>query len=181
MSTKIYDAYRTRKNGVNLFSLVRLLRARVEKNIRKVLAKEMARISGERYSVYNYLREEFTKQSVRAERHQYGMDVSITFRELGSRYYIIAYANGIMQDVWKFLARHPWLEDFHYQNSTDKSAKCSDAEWEARHQTWKKLGYNNVASSSRWWDVVTVDVLNPDSLFRIAYPLIYNKRGNVRG
>lgn len=176
MSIKIYPAYRT-KAGANLFSLVESLRERVEKNVRKVLKEEMASLGGTPFEAYERIKTEFTKQHVRAERNHYGMDVSITFREQGQRYYVIPYANGMMQGVWKFLDRHKWLEDFHYQNSTDKSAACTDAEWEARKRIWESLGCNEVTSSSRWWDYVALEVLTPDSFFRVAYPLIYNKRG----
>jgi hypothetical protein len=175
VSTTIWSAYRTKYVG-GLWPLVADLRRRVERRIRGVLKEEFSKFNGTTFEAYNHVNKMFKEQHPKQTRDYYGMDVSISFRDHLAHTYLIPYANGMMSGVWDFLRRHPLLEDFHYQNQTDKSAKCSDREWEIRRHTWDLIGLKDMHSDTgRWHDSLVLDVLSPPTFFRLAYPLIYKK------
>jgi hypothetical protein len=176
MSTKIWDAVRT-KPGVKLWPLIASIRLKAEKNIRKKLEEEIQRLLKEkrkkkvkwtRWQAFSHIQQQFRNQHQSPFRNWYGMDVSLAIRERRGRLYIIPYANGCMRGVLDFLKRDPRLEDFHYQNQTDKSARISDKRWETRGRIWDELDLDD----THWNDRLVLEIFHPEAFFRIGYPLI---------
>lgn len=172
MSTKIWTAYRS-KAGVKLWPLIASLRVKAEKNILRILEEEVKRLRKENkewtnWSALNHMRREFEKQHESAYRHYYGMDVSLVIRERKSRLYIIPISNGLMHKSLDFLHRDQRLEDFHYQNQSDKSAKVSDKAWETRGRIWDELDQDD----THWNDRLVLEIFHPGAFFRISYPLM---------
>jgi hypothetical protein len=91
------------------------------------------------------------------------MDVAITFRQHKKRIYVIWYANGMMHNVLDFLNTDRQSEDFHYQNQSDKSAKCSDKAWKARGKLWDEM----IDPDTRWWDMLVLDIFSHTNFYRL--------------
>ena len=188
MSTKIYSARRL-KRGVQLWPFVASVRVRAEKNIRAKLEffylqtvaeydqaaegvkkewQERLKVKPEDkvspFTVSRWVSDEFRKENINPMRSFFGMDVSMSVRENRGRFYIIPYANGMMQNVLDFLRTDRKTEEYHWQNQTDKSARCSDAAWEQRGKDWQEmLGKND----DHWWDTLVLDLLSPSNFYRL--------------
>ena len=87
----------------------------------------------------NTMREEAKKNSTSFLRNYFDFDVSITFREYGGRYYVQCYCDMTMHKVLDFVEEDPRVEDYHYQNLTDKPKEISEEAWEEREKTWDKI------------------------------------------
>jgi hypothetical protein len=115
------------------------------------------------FVVSGWVTREFHAQASRYEMDWFGMDVGISFRENKGRYYLIPFANGMMRNVLDFLRTDRQSEEFHYQNQTDKSARCSDAEWRERGRLWDEM----LEPPEHEWDMLFLDILSPTNLHRI--------------
>ena len=87
----------------------------------------------------HYVFLEFKKTLGELEHNPFDFDISLVFRQYEGRIFMVPYTAGMAGNALDFLKRDPRVRDFHYQNSTDKSAKCSDAAWERRGKVWDRL------------------------------------------
>jgi hypothetical protein len=86
-------------------------------------------------------------------------DVSVTFREHHGRIYVIPYADRAapVARCLDFLAKDRRLEDFHYQNASDKPAKISRQAWQARAKVWHELTSKS-GPRDPWCDYLTLTI-----------------------
>jgi len=161
MSTKIWEAYRIPISRINDFidiardqaraEIFRCVTAMVESVTEEAMMKEMLKHS-EFYSSEtakkDYMENTHNKLSARFDivkkvikaaaqsRHKTPYDIGcwINFWVDGEHAYIIpvgACVTGL---------KYPeWVEDFHYQNQTDKPKRISQKEWNKRRDTWEQI------------------------------------------
>ena len=107
---------------------------------------------------HDYVFQMFSRQMGSSLRSPYDLHVSVNVRKYRGRYLLIPYpGSGILGDTLRFLKKHPALEDYHFQNASDKSAKCSDREWKARGKAWDKLLQDDVIDDNLSLDIVNLD------------------------
>lgn len=162
MSTKIYEAYRLKKN-VSLFNFVRDARALGEAAVKGVFRKiytELAETAVNtdsdeykkalesydgnetlaRYSMaHELVRKGYKAQLGDPFRNFFNFDVSIVFREYQNRFYLIPIGDGRMRESLDFLKKHPNLEDFAYWNNTDRPDNVSAQAWRRRAKVWNEM------------------------------------------
>lgn len=128
MSTKIYNAYRV-EAGVDLFDVLHDIRATAWARCRKV-------IDGRNVEM---LHAAYVGQLGSSHRSDWDLDVSIAVHSDRSRWLLRAFAgSGLFSEVLDFLPKHESLEDWHYQNSTDRPANLSAIAWNARQRSWDR-------------------------------------------
>lgn len=67
-------------------------------------------------------------------RSVFNFDAAVSVRHYEGQVYLRAHTDLI--GVLDFLKRDNRLEDFHYQNSTDKPSRITQKAWEARRAVW---------------------------------------------
>jgi len=95
-------------------------------------------------------------------RSLFDFNVSITFREYKKRVYLIPYCDGPLRKTLDFLNEDPRLEDYHYQNQTDKPDHISMAAWRGRGKVWGKM-----LGEKMWSSYLTLEVCNWDMYFNV--------------
>lgn len=183
MSTKIYNAYRVKSSVTDIWGFLRELqqRARFEayERIQALVSNHSAALPADDAA---FLRlkdagwtETFAKEQVVWEilqqRHpvaenypKIDCNAQITVRELDGRFYLHAGWGEGVHGVFDFLNTMPELEDYHYQNQTDRPEDISEAEWEERRLVWDTLYDRN------WSLGCVLDVVTPWNLFRYRLP-----------
>lgn len=168
MSTKIYNAYKTTLKPHEILDKLVKMRKDVLGHIYSIIMNSIMEESIEFYDLYDVLPEdsiykkevknpdyfdEFInitiKMNIESSENSYlslfqGFEVSVHVREDFSLVTLFGYndlINSFVED------NSDWLEDFHYQNSTDKSADISDEEWDERRDIWDEI-YNFYGSAS---------------------------------
>lgn len=74
------------------------------------------------------------------------------------------FVDGSWKEEKQKLLKRLKATDYHYQNSTDKSANCSDAQWEARKKAWNKILKTGVPAK----DGLSYDVLSGEDIAHAA-------------
>jgi len=182
MSTKVYVAYRLRRNS-DLWSFLRDTRVRAEENCRDVL-KELYKAQlpdvdttsdafKEQLPLYDgdelrvrigvvrkKIREGYLSQLRSSERDLFDFDVSLTVHEHAGRLYVIPYCDMLMKRVLDFLKQDKRLTDFAYWDNTDQPEEVSARAWKERGRIWDKINDN-------WDDMLCLDIFNKNRFFRI--------------
>lgn len=95
----------------------------------------------------------------------YTLDVCFCVYPYDGQFYLRTFcqAGSILADVFDFVPEMPELEDFHYQNSTDRPKKVSERQWKNRRRVWDSISkaYNDIGNH------VTVDVVSWHGFYRI--------------
>lgn len=158
MSTKIYNAYRV-KRGVKLWPVLWDIKKKATKNIQKVLIDMYNRVLSNESAknevrgnlkleadcevgpieVSDNIKKAYRLQLGSHARNPFNFDVKVSVRELDGRFYLIAHCDWVMGEVLDFLAKDKRLEDFHYQNSSDKPDEIPQREWNLRSRTWDRM------------------------------------------
>lgn len=105
----------------------------------------------------------YQQQKARFERNTFDLDLSLAIRHHKGRYYLIPYpGSGLFGRGLDWLKRHPALEDYHYQNQSDRPPHISSKEWSKRADVWEFM-----LDEDRWCDMVALDIVTPSSFSRI--------------
>lgn len=181
MSTKVYNAYRV-KEGVALWPLLWNIKTIGIQNVREVLiklynkllsneqTKEEARknlklpddIEIGPYEVALSVHEAVRRHLGNPHRNDFDFNVSVAVREHQGRFYLKAYCDMNMAHVLDFLSSAVMsdrIEDFHYQNSTDRPSKISEEEWKHRSVTWAGM-----AHPKDWQNFVLLTICDYEAL-----------------
>lgn len=181
MSTKIWEAYRLKK-GVNLWEFIHDVRIKAEYNTQRRLVEVYRNIIGQcdNSSAYNneVINEAYGPNDKRMKcdvfiassyvsrlyslGRAFDFDASITIRQHAGRYYIIPHDNNYR--VLKFLKDDPRLEDYHYQNQSDKPKNISNSAWTKRRQVWDKIFGDN---DDKWWDALVLEIVCKGNFYRV--------------
>lgn len=164
MSTKIFNSYRV-KPGADFWAVLRSIeiqaKANVVEKLRAFYIEKMEAVdpTSEAYlassanhrdgsEVFNRLwfvdeivRERAKKSATSVERDQYDLDVSIAVLHHRTGFYLRAFCDSVsmLGGSLDFLATHPDLEDFHYQNQADRPEGISEDAWEERKTIWNEM------------------------------------------
>ncbi len=186
MSTKIYNAYRLRSR-LDLWKFLRYVRRRAEQYAREridafadelhaavdptsrrfqeLLPSHHCEWEVREHIAWDFLHQAYRKADASNVRSRVDLSLALTVREHEGRYYFIAYeGDGMRGALTDLLDRSLLVEDFHYQNSTDRPDEISEAEWERRRRTWDAMG----AGDDAWWNYLTLEIVSPGSFWRLA-------------
>jgi hypothetical protein len=183
MSLKVYEAYRLKRSS-DYWKLTKDIQKTATLKLRTHLAELFMKlmdgvdVNSEKYKtgiqkgtsegslraeiVDGFLRDMYKESTISPYRSTFNFDVSVAFREYRGRVYLIPYAD--IQGLFDFLEEDPRLEDYHYQNQTDRPVTISRTEWGRRARVWNALSdadrwsyYTlvDICSFSNWW------VINP--------------------
>lgn len=177
MSLKVWRAYRL-KRSQDLWPFVadvkRIGTEKIKEELHKIFKQFMEAVDtksdgyAEALAVYEgndqlaralvtdrFFREGYKAASVSMERSHFNFDVSVTFRRHKRWIYLIPYCDMFMQKTLDFLDKDPRIEDYHYQNQTDKPSKIPMREWLERAQVWEAITEQDV-----WPSYLTLELCN---------------------
>lgn len=154
MSTKIYDAYRIPKTKfIKLLALVDEFR---QKNLSSYYKEcihflnmayrdHVERATKEKIKPADTWLKHYYREVYSREKHYIMCEVAyythISFRLRHNYVYLKIFGNwDVMSDFEKFIkGRIPELQDYHYQNQSDKPDKISERRWATRERVWEEL------------------------------------------
>lgn len=182
MSTKIWRAYRLKKSR-DLWPFVaetrRLGTERVRAKLTEIFLEFMDGVdvdstlykkaieesSGKdrvaRASIVNkILTRGYRISSGSFQRSYFDFNVSIGIREYKGKFYLIPYCDNALHKTLDFLDGDPRLEDYHYQNQTDKPDHIQMQDWRVRGRVWDQIFKD-------WDSCLTLDICHFDMYSRI--------------
>lgn len=126
-------------------------------------AKESAKEKWSYAQAHDFVYRQYAAQRATSERNPFDLDVCVAVRQLRGRFYLIPYpGSGFLGATLRFLAKHPALEDYHYQNQTDRPENISAREWARRSKIWDVL-----LDDDRWPDKLALDIVSVDGFVRV--------------
>ena len=185
MSTKIFDAYRT-KLGVDLWQLIAKIRPQAEKNVTRLVQRvycqlepgvdtnspdyaKQLKIYGNEFvaraaGVRDFILKAYKQQLGSGLRNSFNYDVCVAIRKLGRRYYLRCHFDYPLDGVLDFLKELPELEEYEYRNSSDAQLEdMSVRAWRARGRTWDRVEKN-------WHNFLILPICDYDSYFQDLDP-----------
>ena len=170
MSTKIYEGYRLKQEGLNRF-LVWLREAVYLKAEKRLLAaKDELQNKGhtksykefiEQYSWKKeedyilYMAEEASKSATRDP--SYDIDFGLNLWKEGAWYYFIPYGESY---TYAGLEYPDYCEDFSYWDNVDAPEDVSEDEWANRRDTWNRVCLNGWNSTRLLHEVISMKDLS---------------------
>jgi hypothetical protein len=165
VSTKVYNAYRVKRSSelwVVLRDIDRTATANVVAAINGVyddisarydrnkdpLKREIEKkgpdypeVGARERLAQRLIRRLYRIQSSRMDRCGINFDASVTVRQNRGRFYLIWYADCLspVARCFDFMDDDPRLEDFHYQNQTDRPDGISASAWAHRRKVWAEI------------------------------------------
>lgn len=154
MSTKIYNGVRFKISTLELlldkFKLLQkqLMKTAITEEC-KVLARlatrrlDLATITGQEdanpfYSAAEELSERQRRVKITGQRDP-SVDFSFSVVAIPTDHLILGTFYSENEVLVEMFSKQNWVEDYHYQDSTDKPSEISQFEWETREKTWKKF------------------------------------------
>lgn len=159
MSTKIFDAYRFTKRGTPWETLWAIRDKAIENIEAQCLDFYRHRMENIIYTeddfkgdpndwthrlthVHEATLEAVKKQANSMRRNDFDVDVSIKVAPYKGRFYLRAFCDHVSVLVGgclNFLDEHPALEDYHYQNCTDRPEGVTAQAWRHREKVWDAI------------------------------------------
>lgn len=144
MLIKIYNAYRLRKDNMrDVIAFVRHYRAAAIMDMEIFLDSIRGKLPAD-LTLYK-LNELIKDNTVKQTGEWFDVESNVIFFWNRGLYYMIFYLPGYMgvtgSDLsFKFLSKFDsFIEDFHYQDQSDKPDSVSDKEWKKRGKIWKEI------------------------------------------
>lgn len=154
MSMKVYNAYRL-PEGTDTFEFIDRIRPVLNAEVDRLDAKQMVRdaiilfdkrLNGDTFTGTPLSRAAFDMLEENTKKHKkpgYCGAFSAEFAQYEGRLYVKVLTD--RNDLIETFEQIDGVEDFHYQNSTDKPAEIPDDEWEYRREVWDKIvGWSSV-------------------------------------
>jgi hypothetical protein len=167
MSTKVYNAFKV-KDPANLWRLIDKIfhkgRANVDKTLREHYLQKVRHMdpsdkeyieaweksdSSEAnfrlYRVHDKLRSRYKENTVRLEWDTYSLDCTVCIYPYRDQFYLRTFCEGgsIFRNVLDFVKKLPELEDFHYQNQSDRPDDIPAKDWANRRRVWDGISKKN--------------------------------------
>jgi hypothetical protein len=112
---------------------------------------------------HDFIYREYRLQRAGYEKNPFDLDVALAIRQKAGCFYLIPYSgSGLLSGCLKFLDKHPALEDWHYQNQSDRPENITAREWKARERLW-----NYLMEDERWPDKLVLDIVTADGFERV--------------
>ncbi len=174
MSTKIYNAFRLKPRH-DMWTVTADIRAKVEKRCRFILTKVYGDITsnakdygytGKRdmFSVSRWVLEQYKAQAFKYDRNAWDLDVHIAVHNVDGRILLRAFhGSGWFSSTIKVVERHRSLEDYHYQNSSDRPDNITARAWNERRRTWERA----MRPDGNFIHQLVVEIVSPSSWHRI--------------
>ena len=146
MSTKIYDSYRTNATLSTLLKQFCLLRKECEKKAHELILQKIKSFKpansnkGVYSEIISLIGNDAQKMYDSGWRGDLDFEVSVSVFEHKHLRYLMFFGNRKMIDlVVQALNKNLFLEDYHYQNSTDKPENVTEKAWNKRKKTWNAI------------------------------------------
>ncbi len=196
MSTKIYEAYRTKLGG-DSWTMIPKLRKKAEagaKECLRILYEEVAKdvdTSSERYQkalasskderlarltvAQEIIPREYKAQAASDIRSSFNLDVSLAIRQHEGRCYIIPHVDTSIRNALEFLKHNKKLDAYPYWNNTDKPKHVTEKQWNIRGETWRAMFAN-------WQDVLVLHVVDVGSFYMndIGWTMMRERMAEMR-
>jgi hypothetical protein len=123
---------------------------------------------------YDYVHDLFKLQSIRYDRNQWNLEVSVSAYEVENRWLVLPHEDNFsllagLRSIFGLSEKRPVLETlfrrskivrpYGYWNSVDPDPKVSDDEWQERERRWLSIADDPNASDRR----ILIEVLAPSS------------------
>lgn len=166
VSTKVYNAFKV-KDPAQLWKVLdkifRKGRANVGKTLRAhylhqvhhmVLDKDYAAAWDQSDSpeanfrlhrVHDKIRARYKENTIKLEWDKYSLDCTVCVYPYRGQFYLRAFceAGSIFRNVLDFVSKLPELEDFHYQNQSDRPEDIRAKDWANRRRVWDGISKKN--------------------------------------
>lgn len=164
MSMKVYSAFRV-KPEADVWAVLKDIHDSAERNVRESLrAFYRARVeevdleskefraarrtdpgrteaSFRLHLVDEDLCKKFKEAATSMQRSEYDLEVNLALTKHRTGFYLRAFCDNVscLRGSLDFLQTHPDLEDFHYQNQTDRPRGVSEHAWGERKRIWDEM------------------------------------------
>lgn len=167
VSTKVYNAFKV-KDPAQLWGLIDTIfhrgRANVEEALRAHYVHEVRHMDpldkayAEAWAlsdspeanfrlqrVRDMVRDRYKENVTKIEWDTYSLDVRVCFYPYKDQVYVRTFceSGSIFRDVLNFVKHLPELEDFHYQNQTDRPEEITPEDWDNRRRVWDGISKKN--------------------------------------
>ncbi len=165
MSTKIYNGYYLKeKDFAALNQKLKDLSVKMKKLKRDYVDKETAKIFADYVDSYVLfgrtpsVLEDFKGKSVldfldamekavdKSHKSRYRSEGNwdlecsvVLYPHASGKIYCQFFQEGVVEGYEKLWKKQPWIEDFHYQNSTDRPSKIPARKWNERRKVWDDI------------------------------------------
>jgi len=186
MSTKVYDAYRLAK-GIDLWGYLRILQPKVlDRTVdryleyfevgRAELAAKNPGLGEKELDSKTIL--ELDKACREAgetnQHHPFDFDVSMAIHEHEGRFYFRAFEGMASRGcLTGFLDEDSRVEDFHYQDQSDRPEEISRQAWAHRRGVWEAIAEN-------WESRVVLGIVKEAKVDRLAVPMLEKYRAKTK-
>jgi hypothetical protein len=167
LSTKIYDAYRVkqpskiwevvhtifeqgRANAVQALRdhfthLVRVVDPESKDYLEARAKSDRSELSFRLSYAHDLVRKSYRENVTRLEWDTYSLDVTLAIYPHKGQYYLRTFCErgSVFGKVLDFVEQMPELEDFHFQNSSDRPDEISAREWAHRKRVWDEISLVN--------------------------------------
>lgn len=187
MSMKVYNAFRI-KNPDDMWPLLWKIRDTAEVNIRQALRDhywhlvrtmdpdsdeylkkrekdpDRNEVSFRLGLARDKVRDAYKENTVRSERDTYTLDVPVAVYPHNGQVYLRTFVESIsvVGSALDFVRTMPELEDYHYQNQTDKPDEVPTKEWKIRRRVWDEISKSQQGVGNH----ITLDILSWASFWR---------------
>lgn len=154
MSVTIYSGIRFKISSLDLlFTKLKLLQPQMMKIAQRQEAELVARVATRRIdlatiagdndpqpliSAGTEIQDRQRKVKLTGQRDP-SVDFSFSVMVIPTDHFIIGTFYTENEELTELFSSQTWIEDYHYQNQTDKPAEISTFEWENREKTWNKF------------------------------------------
>jgi hypothetical protein len=162
MSTKIYEAYRVKKD-VNPFDLSSQIYKEAMSQIKSAIKSFFEKADADTKNFWEIKRLLFEGARLAASspyKSTFDIKVGVNVFEDETHYYLIPYpGSGIFRDCLDFLKDFPGLEGYAYWNNSDHPESITDEQWAERGKTWDPIIDN-------WHRKLEISICDADCLYQ---------------
>lgn len=126
------------------------------------------------------LSDKIAKVSASGKYSPYNLSAQLQLLPLSDKLRILSFGNSEVDDLLQDIYASMGIEEYHYQNQTDKPEKISEEEWERRYQDWKmamptwipeESGFSVKLFSENWLPMSTKGIIETSSYEEYKKPL----------
>ena len=110
----------------------------------------------------------------------YNLSAQLQLLPLQDKLMILSFGNSEIDDLIQDVSASMGIEEYHYQNQTDKPEKISEEEWKRRYQDWKtamptwipgEFGFSVKLFSENWLPISVKEIIKTSSYEEYKKPL----------
>ena len=162
MSTKIYNAYRTKSDPLEILNGLREAAFTIVEG--RYLQYEQSIGEFEGIERIIQIRDKCAKASISQTHSEWEVGISCSVIKHGPWWYLKFFINTYAgRQIIKLVDQLEGVHDFHYQNSTDRPEEITPRQWEYRRKMWDTLTeekYGGTGNYKHWFCFGIFDYLD---------------------